>query len=195
MSNFIDELMKTYGRDMSSHISKNLGLSSKTVKKIIPHIVPVILGGLKKQKDEKGGIENVEHILNKFGGSNIFDNISDLFKDKAKDENPDPNLGGLLGDSGDTAAMAIAKKFNIDGIVAKKLIAMVAPVIFGALIKKKNDEGLGVAGISALLDRDGDGSILDDVAGFLGGAFNKSGSKGAGLVGNILGGIFGKKNK
>ncbi len=194
MSSFIDELMKNYGSEMVSHVSQNLGLSSKTVEQIIPNIVPVILGGLKKQKDAHGGIEGVENIMKNFGTPDILNNLSDLFREKAKEENPDPTLNGLLGNSGLTAAKAISKKFNIDESIAKKLIPMVAPVIFGALMKKKDEDGLGANGLIALLDRDGDGSILDDVAGFF---FNNSGSpqkgKSGNLIGGLIGSIFGKK--
>lgn len=54
---------------------------------------------------------------------------------------------------------------------------------------------MGSGGIGSLLDQDGDGSILDDVAGFLmKGLLGGGSSKGGGSVmGSILGGLFGKK--
>ncbi len=35
----------------------------------------MILGGLKKQKDNHGGEERVDHILNKYGSSSVLDDI------------------------------------------------------------------------------------------------------------------------
>ena len=44
--------------------------------------------------------------------------------------------------------------------------------------------------LEKILDADGDGSVIDDVAGMvLGGSQKKSG----GLLGGLLGGLFGKK--
>lgn len=194
MANFIDEFMGTYGSKVSKDLSKTLGVKKGILKQIIPQIAPLILGGLKKQKDNHGGDARIDHILNKYGSSDVLNDLSGLFKSKAGDSNPDPGLGGLLGNSGLQASDALAKKFNIDSGTIMKLIPMLAPVILGALTKKR-DSGAGSGGIGALLDQDGDGSILDDVAGLLlggGGSRRKSGGLG-GVLGGLLGGLLGKK--
>lgn len=194
MANFIDEFMGTYGSKVSKDLSKTLGVKKGILKQIIPQIAPLILGGLKKQKDNHGGDARIDHILNKYGSSDVLNDLSGLFKSKAGDSNPDPGLGGLLGNSGLQASNALAKKFNIDSGTIMKLIPMLAPVVLGALTKKR-DSGAGSGGIGALLDQDGDGSILDDVAGLLlggGGSRRKSGGLG-GALGGLLGGLLGKK--
>lgn len=154
----------------------------------------MILGGLKKQKDEHGGQERVDHILNKYGSADTLNNLTELFSSKAKEQNPDPNLGGLLGNAGSQAVNMLSNQFKLDSGTVSKLIPMIAPVVLGFLTKKRDSGGAGSSGISALLDQDGDGSILDDVAGFLMGGSGKSGQSGMGnLIGNLLGGLFGKK--
>jgi len=198
MANFIDEFMGTYGSKVSKDLSKTLGVNKNVLKQIIPQIAPLILGGLKKQKDNHGGEARVDHILNKYGSSDVLSNLGGLFSSKAKEANPDPRLGGLLGDSGLQASDAIAKNFNLDSGIVMKLIPMLAPVILGALTKKR-DTGAGSGGIGALLDQDGDGSVLDDVAGFLlnniggGSRRRKRGGGLGGALGGILGGLLGKK--
>ncbi len=198
MANFIDEFMGTYGSKVSKDLSKTLGVNKNVLKQIIPQVAPLILGGLKKQKDNYGGEARVDHILNKYGSSDVLSDLGGLFSSKARDSNPDPRLGGLLGDSGLQASDAIAKNFNLDSGVIMKLIPMLAPVILGALTKKR-DAGAGSGGIGALLDQDGDGSILDDVAGFLlnnmggGSSRRRKGGGLGGALGGILGGLLGKK--
>jgi hypothetical protein len=164
---------------------------------MLPQIAPLILGGLKKQKDEQGGADRVDHILNKYGSASVLDNLGDLFSSKAQDQNPDPNLGGLLGNSGGEAANLLSKQFNIDGNTAMKLIPMLAPVVLGFLSKQRDQGGMGSSGISSLLDQDGDGSILDDVGGFLMQGLSGSSQKssGGGLLGGLLGGLFGGSKK
>ena len=196
MGNFIDDLVGTLGGDVSKQVSSALGIEPEKVMQMLPQVAPLILGGLKKQKDEHGGADRVDHILNKYGSASALDNLGDLFSSKAQDNNPDPNLGGLLGNSGGEAANLISKQFNVDSGTAMKLIPMLAPVILGFLTKKRDDGGLGSSGISSLLDQDGDGSILDDVAGFLmQGLGSSSPKRSGGLLGGLLGGLFGSKRK
>jgi len=198
MANFIEEFMGSLGPEVSKELARNLGINRKTATQIIPQIAPLILGGLKKQKDERGGADRVDHILNKYGSASVLDDIGGLFSAKSQEAAPDPRLGGLLGESGVEATNLISNKFKLDGNLAMKIIPMLAPVILGALTKKRDQEGAGSGGIAGLLDQDGDGSILDDVAGFLiGGLAGGSGSQksggGGGILGNLLGGLFGKR--
>jgi len=195
MGNFIDEFMGSLGPEVTKQLSKNLGIKKSIANQVIPNLIPMILGGLRKQKDEHGGPERVDHILNKYGSASVLDNIGGLFSQKARDDKPDPRLGGLLGDSGVQATNMISEKFGLNSSTAMKLIPMLAPVVLGALTKKRDQEGAGSSGIAALLDQDGDGSILDDVAGFLMQGLLGGGSKsrGGGVLGSLLGGLFGKR--
>jgi hypothetical protein len=192
MANFIDEFMKTYGPEVTKQMSSNLNVDQGTVQKLIPQLAPLILSGLKRQKDDRGGEQRVDHILNKYGDSSVLDNIKDLISAKASDSSADANLGGLLGTSGGTlAAQALSKKMNIDSSVIQKMIPALAPLILGALTKKRDTGSSGITGVGALLDADGDGSIIDDVAGFLlkgGGAQTQT--RGKGILGSLLGGIL-----
>ena len=193
MSNLLDEFMGSLGSQVTGQLSSNLGIDNKAASTIIPQVLPMILGGLKKQKDERGGAERVDHILNKYGSSSVLDDIGGLFSTKSQDPNPDPALGGLLGDAGLQATNLFGKQFNLDSGTAAKIIPMLAPVILGFLTKKR-DTGTGSSGIASLLDQDGDGSVLDDVAGFLmSGLAGSSSQKKGGLLGGLLGGLFGSK--
>lgn len=189
MAGFIDEFLKSYGPEVTKQMSSNFNVDQGTVQKLIPQLAPLIIAGLKKQKDTRGGDERVDHILNKYGDSSVLDNMKDLIASKARAQDVDPNLGGLLGDAGGLqAAQALAKKMNIDASTIMKMIPALSPLILGALTKKRDTTGKGISGVGALLDADGDGSILDDVAGFL--------MKGGGprtqnknILGSLLGGL------
>lgn len=197
MPGFVEEFMAAMGPEVTKQISKNLGISQAVANQVVPQIIPMIISGLKKQKDEHGGPARVDHILNKYGSASVLDNLGALFSQKAKDETVDPRLGGLLGESGVQATNMIANQFKLNPSVAGKLIPMLAPVVLGYLTRKRDTQGVGSTGITALLDQNGDGSILDDVAGFLmKGLLGGSGSQQAGnVLGSILGGLFGKKQK
>ena len=190
MAGFIDEFLKSYGPEVTRQMSSNFNVDQGTVQKLIPQLAPLIIAGLKRQKDTRGGDERVDHILNKYGDSSVLNNIQDLIANKAHAEQVDPNLGGLLGDAGGLqAAQALAKRMNIDAGTIMKMIPALAPLVLGALSKKRDTGGKGISGVGALLDADGDGSILDDVAGFLLKGGSSPQPRGGGLLGSILGGI------
>lgn len=191
MANFLDEFMKNYGPEVTKQMSSTFNVDQNTVQKLLPQLAPLILSGLKKQKDERGGDARVDHILNKYGDKSVLDNIQDLIANKANDTTVDARLGGLLGDSGVTAANVLGKQLNLDSSIVKKMIPALAPIILGALTRKRDTSNSGIGGIGSLLDADGDGSILDDVAGFIlkGGASTQTRSKN--VLGSILGGLFG----
>ncbi|HOF20641.1 MAG TPA: DUF937 domain-containing protein [Bacteroidales bacterium] len=191
MANFIDDFMKNYGPEVSRQLSSNLNIDQGTVQKLIPELAPLILGGLKRQKDDRGGDERVNHILNKYGDSSVLGNLKGLISGKLNDSSADANLGGLLGDKGGVAAArALGKKMNIDPSVIMKIIPALAPVILAALTKKRDTGKTGIGGIGSLLDANGDGNIIDDIAGFiLKGKGGASAGAGKNILGSLLGGI------
>jgi hypothetical protein len=188
MASFVDEFMKNYGGEITRHMSSNFNVDPSTVKQLIPQLAPLIISGLKKQKDEQGGDERVDHILNKYGDSSVLDNIKDLISNKAGDASTDASLGGLLGNSGSMAAQVLGNQHKISAGTIEKMIPALAPLVLGALSRKRDTGGAGISGIGSMLDADGDGSILDDVAGFLTKGASRKG--GGGILGGLLGGLI-----
>jgi len=191
MGNLIEEFVGSMGSEVSQKMSEKTNIDQGTISQLLPVIAPMILGGLKKQKDERGGQERVDHILNKYGDPSVLGNLDGLFQQKLDDNTTDPNLGGLLGNAGSDATNLLSKNLSgVDSGMVAKLIPMLAPVILGFLTKKR-DSGTGSSGLAGLLDQDGDGSVLDDVAGLLLGGLggkNKSSDPLSGLLGGLLGG-------
>ncbi len=194
MATFMEDFMRSLGPEVTDQLSANLGIEKNAAQQILPQIAPMILGGLRRQKDNYGGEARVDHILNKYGSADVLDNMGDFFSSQVQNQNADPRLGGLLGDSGVQASNMLSKKFNLDGGTAMKIIPMLAPIILGFLSKTRDQGGAGSAGIASILDRDGDGSILDDVAGFfLQGSTGRSRMGGGGLLGGLLGSLLGRR--
>ena len=195
MADFVTEFMKQYGPDVSRELSANLGLNPEAANQLIPQVIPMIMGGLKRQMETRGGADRLDHILNKYGSEDVLDRIGEVMSAKAQQGDPDPQLGGLLGQSGLQASEMIGQKFGLSSEKAMSLIPMLAPLILGALSRQKNQQGgAGLGGLAALIDRDGDGDILDDIAGFLSPALGGGTSTGkGGLLGGLLGGLFGKR--
>ena len=193
MSNFLEEFMRDYGPEVSRGMSRNLGINKRASNQILPEVIPMILGGLKRQAETRGGADRIDHILNKYGRDDVLDRIQDELSSRSRMDNPDPRLGGLLGDSGLQATDMMANQFKMDSGLASKIIPMLAPIILGALTRKRDRGGAGSGGIASLIDQDGDGSILNDVAGFLMKGMGGGSRRGSSPLGGLLGGLFGKK--
>ena len=190
MTDFLEDFMRSYGPEVSKQLSSNLGVRQDVAAQMIPVVAPLILGGLKRQMVQQGGAPRVDHILNKYGSANVLSNIGGTFASQARMANPDPRLGGLLGESGVQAASMMSKQFGLDSGTAMKAIVMLAPIILGFLTSRR--DGAGSSGIASLLSQGANDSILDDVAGlFLGGLSGGGSRGGGGILGSLLGGLMG----
>jgi len=197
VNGLFDELLGALGPEVSQQLSSTLGIDRNVAGQILPQVAPLILGGLKRQMQNNGGAPRVDHILNKYGDAGVLDDIGGLFGMQAQKQTADPRLGGLLGESGVQAANMLSKNFNLDMNTAMKVIPMLAPIVLGFLSRKRDVGGAGSTGLASLLDQDGDGDILDDVAGFFmrGMSGGGGGQSGAGVLGDLLGAVLGGKRR
>ncbi|MBS1517641.1 MAG: DUF937 domain-containing protein [Bacteroidetes bacterium] len=193
MSDLLNDLLGTLtGNQAPEKVGSALNIDPNIIKSVIPVIAPMILGGLKRQSEERGGQDRVDHILDKYGNPEVLENLDGHVMESVKQESFDSNLGGLLGNSGSQITDILKEKFNLDAGTAAKIIPIVAPLILGYLTKSKNNENVGSTGFASFLDQNGDGSIIDDVAGFFTNKQQSNEGSGGGLM-DILGGLLGKK--
>ena len=90
------------------------------------------------------------------------------------------SLGGNMGQ--------LASAIGADEGSTQKAVGAALPALLAALNRNTNS-GAGAQGLASALQRDHDGSLLDNIGGFLGGAMGGSRSTdGTGILGHILGG-------
>jgi hypothetical protein len=101
-------------------------------------------------------------------------------------------LGHIFGARQDAAAEGVARASGLDRGQVLKLMMMLAPLVMAALARRKQEAGAGagdlagllggatqqarrqapeglLGALGGLLDRDGDGNVMDDLGGLLGG--------------------------
>ena len=190
MADLLDELHSNLGHDVERQLQEKYNLDAAQSRQALEKIGPLILGGLKRQMSDHGGEERLGHIVNKYGDQDGIEHLDDYFSQRAdKNAEIDPSLGGLLGNSGHEAAQQLDQSLHLAPGMGAKLIPMLAPLVLGMLAKQGKSGGMG--GVASMLDRDGDGNILDDVGGIL---FNTKGggrSAGSGCLGMVLGRLLG----
>ena len=76
-------------------------------------------------------------------------------------------LDGLMNSFSDEVVGNISEKLGVNEELTKSALGSLLPILLNSVSKKGNNDSGGLGGFVGLLDMDKDGSILDDVAGFV----------------------------
>ncbi len=165
-------------------ISDSLGIDSATAQKILSAAVPMILGGLLKNSKSGNGLQDLFKAIVKDHDGSAVDNISDVINN--------PTKGGgilehVLGDQRSTIENQIGQSSGLDMAKISRILKIAAPIILAIIGKQRmqndwNAKGMQeslqqanneltqqapkeVSILERMLDSDGDGSMMDDLAG------------------------------
>jgi hypothetical protein len=198
-------LQSQMGGDVLKQLSGQVGASEEQTSSALNGAVSALLTGLSKNIQTPEGANGLLGALDRDHDGSIFDDIQGFLGGNAQAANPAAANGmgilkHVLGGNQGNIAEAIAKMSGLDSSKAGSLLTMVAPLVLGALGKAKaaQPQGQGsnildlitktqqtqtqqspVGGIfEKLLDRDGDGQVMDDLLSMgakslLGGLFKK----------------------
>ncbi len=212
MSGLLDLLNSPMGKQLISGVAGQTGQSETKTADVLSMAMPLLLGAMKKNVSSSP--QAAQGLMSALQGGkhdgSILDNLSGLFGGGV-DDSVMKEGAGILGHvfGGKQAAVenALSQKSGLDAGTVANILKIAAPVVMGYLGKQtaqsnvsdpnamnsllgsmlggqpKQNQSL----ITTLLDADGDGSILDDVAGMVMGGGKKKGG-----LGGLLGGLFGK---
>ena len=208
MSGILDLLNSDIGTSLINGVSGQSGQSKSKTSSLLTMALPMLMQAMKKNANSSEGASGLMGALKKHDGS-ILDNVGDLFSGSNADTVSNDGgkiLGHVLGNRQGNIQNALSQKSGIDAGSVGQILKMAAPIVMGVLGKQqrqnKVDSPNGIEGLlgglignkapdkdqsflESILDADGDGSIIDDVAGMvLGGKKNKSG------LGGMLGGLL-----
>jgi hypothetical protein len=85
---------------------------------------------------------------------------------------------------GSTELSQLSQQIGADQATTSSAVATALPMLLGALARNSS-QPTGAAALAGALERDHDGSILDNVAGYL--STDNAGAEGAGILGHLLG--------
>ncbi len=210
MSGLLDLLNSPMGKQIISGVSGSTGQSESDTGNLLSMAMPVLMGAMKKNVQTPEGAAGLMGALSGKHDGGILDNLGGLFQggvDESVQKDGEGILGHLLGGNRPNVENALSQKSGMDAGSVAQILKVAAPILMGVLGKQTKQAGVSDAGgmnallggmlggqpqenqslISSLLDADGDGSILDDVAGMVLGGNKKQGG-----LGGLLGGLFGK---
>ena len=212
MAGILDLLDSDLGKTIINGVSNQTGQNESKTGSVLTMALPVLMQAMKRNASSSQGAEGLLGALNSKHDGSILDDLGGLFAggvDAGVMDDGGKILGHVLGNKQQNVTNALSVKSGVDAGSVGEILKVAAPILMGFLGKQQrqrqvsNQSGLeGLLGgmlsgnspnqeqsfLESMLDADGDGSVIDDVAGMvLGGNKKKSG------LGGLLGGLFGKK--
>jgi hypothetical protein len=196
-SDLLGSLMGQLGGGGIEQIGRSVGLDSGDVSKVLAGAMPAILAGLTRNTSSNAGAAGLLDALDRNHDGSILDDVMGYLGGGGDLADGDGILGHVLGSRRSTVEKAISTSSGVDMASVGKILAMVAPLLMGALGKAQRTQGLDASGLAAvlgqqhkavreaspsavdlfskILDSDGDGDPMDDIvkmgSGLLGGLF------------------------
>ena len=210
MSGLLELLDSPMGKQLIGGIAGQTGNSEEKTANVLSMAMPLLMGAMKKNASTPQGAEGLMNALNSKHNGSILDNLGGVFNggvDQSVMSDGAGILGHLLGNKQSLVENTLSKKSGLDASSVADILKIAAPILMGFLGKQKSQNNLDDANglgsligsmlggqpqqnqslITSLLDSDGDGSVLDDVADMVLGNTKKKGG-----LGGMLGGLFGK---
>ena len=174
-----------------SSIALKLGVSEATANSAVQLAVPLIVAALARNASQPTGAQELHQAVNEDHDGGVLDNVMDYLGNPAT-VNGAGILGHVFGEQKPTIESNVAQVTGLDQGSAGNLLAMVAPLVMGALGKTQQQEGLDASGLSnllnsqpeqtetspevtgmlnSMLDQNRDGSSLDDLSRIAGSFF------------------------
>ena len=170
MDNILDAILGAQGGGAAAAAGQAVGLSQDQTSAALSALVPALASGLSKNASMPGGLDSLLGALTGGGHGRYVDDPSTL---QTADAVNDGNniLGHILGskDASRAVASQAAAQTGLGEDVLKKLLPMAATLVMGSLAKQQGGVAAALPGagvlsmLTPLLDRDRDGSMIDDV--------------------------------
>lgn len=197
MASVLDEVMQQLQKGGVGRLSQSVGVGEADVSKVVEGAVPALLAALTRNSGSTEGASALLGALDRDHDGSILDDVADFLGNAGSADQGAGIVRHALGDRQARVESAISQGSGVDRASVSKIIAMLAPIVMGALGRAKSQQGFDAEGLAGMLgqeretarqrspeavdmltkffDADNDGSAMDEIAGM--------GSK---LLGNLF---------
>jgi hypothetical protein len=185
----LDMLQQQLGGNAVQQISRQLGTDHGTTETAIQAALPMLVGALARKAQNPAQAGALSQALSRDHDGSILDNVTGYLS-QGNAGAGDGILSHVLGGHSQAAATGLGQISGLDPGKAGMLLSLLAPLVMGALGKAQRSGNLDPGGLAGMLrsehqaanaaapgvmgmlgrflDRDGDGSVMDDLGGMLG---------------------------
>lgn len=197
MANLLDLLQGQLNEGLVDQLSQQLGGADRQqTANAAQGILSTLVTALAKNAASPEGAASLNNALERDHDGGLLENLAGLFTNgnvppqQARAANGAGIIKNVLGDRQGGIVEMISQMSGLDSNKTGNLMTMLAPMVMGMLGQHKRQQGLDIGGIAGLLngtvdnqrqsgnplmdmatrflDKDGDGSVVDDVAGMIG---------------------------
>ena len=176
-------------------LNELLGTDDAQTRTAVGAALPTLLGALARNAAKPEGADSLLGALSRDHDGSVLDDLGSFFA-KPNTADGDGILRHVLGDRRETVEQGLGRGSGIDPKKMGAMLSMLAPLVMGYLGRQRREKSLDArslgdllqgeretlekrtpeAGIlTKLIDQDGDGSVVDDIAGkLLGGLFGRA---------------------
>jgi hypothetical protein len=192
----LDMLQERLGGDAVRQISQRLGTDPGTTQSAIAAALPMIVGGLAKNAQDPAKAGSLATALQKDHDGSILDNVAGYLGGAQPGGDGAGILGHVFGGHKGAVEQGVSQASGMEPGKTSALLSMLAPLVMGALGKSARERGLDPGGLasmlggereraaqqapgglmgmlSGLLDKNHDGSVVDDIGGMIGSRFGR----------------------
>jgi len=178
MAGLIDMIINN--PEITQSIANEVGIDSADAGSVIKQLAPLLMGAAKQNFQSNRDSGDLLKQIQDSQFSNMIDAPKKAVKQKNFTDIGNIILGQLTGSKENSRKVAkhVQEKTGISDFIIKKILPMIAPFVIGALGKKaaptinQHQKGGGIVDgleniLIGMIDKDHDGSIIDDVAGMV----------------------------
>jgi len=187
MSSLLESLSgQLLGGDTISQLSRAIGADDGATARALSGALPMLLGKMASNSSSSEGARSLASALDRDHDGGVLDDLAGFLGGGAASSAGAGILGHVFGGRQAAVESSISKSSGLNSGQTNQLLALVAPLIMGFLGRQKKQQGFdagqlasmlggardematrqpqAMSALSGLLDRDGDGSVVDDVA-------------------------------
>lgn len=219
MNSLLDLVSGTLDASTIQNLGRQIGATPAQAQSAVGAAVPLLLGALQRNSASEGGAASLLGALDRDHDGSVLDDLAG-FLGQGPTASGARSLDHIFGGRRAPVENAVSRASGLDSGQVGQLLALLAPLVLGMLGRSRQQGGASGSGggglgdllggaiggmqqqapglgglLGGLLDRDGDGSMVDDLLGSAlggGGSAPNSPATGGGL-GDLLGGLLGGK--
>lgn len=197
MTDILSSLAAQLGPTAIQQISQQLGADQGQTRQAVSAALPTLITALANNAQQPEGAQALNQALESDHDGSVLNDIAGFLGQGNQAQSIGSSiLGHVLGGQQTQVSQGLGNATGLSGQQSGQLLAMLAPLVMGALGQQQQQQGLDAGGLASvllgqrqqaqqaspvmgmltqLLDKDGDGSALDELA-----------EQGASMLGNLF---------
>lgn len=197
MSTIFDAVASQFDSTAVASLGERIGADPRATESAIETALPLLIGALERNSRSHDGAGSLLGALTRDHDGSVLDDVLGSLGSQRHEATGTDILGHVFGARTPAVAEGVGRQTGLSGDQIMRLLSMLAPLVMGALGKQQRSKSVDTDELSqwlgrertaatqrvpaaggllgSLLDRDGDGSIADDI-----------GRIGIGMLGNAM---------